>query len=198
MRKSKIKKLTEEQRKFVSDNIGLVRYYCGQELRKGNIPNGYKDQFIGALEEKFCKIAVSFDKERGVKFCTYAYKCFRSAKNDFLRKIKRDKETHRIPVIPYYENYFMENTLWNSISGYGREHLDLEKIAELIDETDLTKREIICLQSYYYDDLYYRQIGEIYNVSGERIRQIIKNALIKIRLKALKSKYVEEDFYVEK
>lgn len=198
MKSNKIKKLTEEQKKLISENIGLLRYYCGQELRKGTIPSGYEDQFIGALEEKFCKIAFSFDKKRGVKLSTYAYKCFRSAKRDFLRKIKRIKETIRIPIIPSYENYFTENTLWNSISGYGKEHLDLEKIAELIDETDLTKREIICLQSYYYDDLYLRQIGEIYNISGERVRQIIKQALIKIRLKALKYKYTKEDFYVEK
>ena len=72
------------------------------------------------------------------------------------------------------------------------------EFADLIDETELTKREIICIQSYYYDGLLLREVGEIYNLTGERIRQIIKEALDKIRLRALEQEYTEEEFYIEK
>ena len=194
MRKRKIRKLTEEQKKLISDNIGLMRYYCGKELRKGCIPNSYEDQFIGELEENFCKAAFSFDEKRNVKFSTYAYKSFITAKINFFRRIKRVEKTS---LFLEYDD-IEEKYLWNSISGYGRKHLDINKIMELIEEVDLTKKEINCIKLYYRNGLYLRQIGDIYNVSRERIRQIISKALNKIRAKIIEEEYTKKDFYVEK
>lgn len=186
-------KLTEEQKEILENNIGLLRSYCKNQLLKGVIPEGHEPEFIGELEERFCNIIRTFDKNKS-KLSTYAYKGFAFAKSRFFEKLQKNKRTSLIPEM----SGEIDNTIWNSVSGFGREHLDLEKLADLINETGLTKREIICLQSYYYDGLFLRQIGEIYNLTGERIRQIIKEALNKIRLRALEQEYTEEEFYIEK
>ena len=187
-------KLTEEQKEILENNIGLLRKYCKNQLLKGVIPEGYEPEFIGELEERFCSIIKTFDESREVKLSTYAYIGFGFATKEFFRKLQKVRETSLIPKI-YGE---IENSRWNSVSGFGEEHLNLEKLADLIDETELTKREIICIQSYYYDGLFLREVGEIYNLTAERIRQIIKEALDKIRLRALKQEYTEEEFYIEK
>ena len=186
-------KLTEEQKEILENNIGLLRSYCRNQLLKGIIPEGHEPEFIGELEERFCDIIKTFDENKS-KLSTYAYIGFGYAKSRFFEKLQKVRRTSLVPEI----SGEIDNTIWNSVSGFGREHLDLEKLADLISETGLTKREVICLQSYYYDGLLLRQIGEIYNLTGERIRQIIKEALDKIRSRALEQGYIEEEFYIEK
>ena len=186
-------KLTEEQKEILENNIALLRKYCKNQLLKGIIPEGYEPEFIGELEERFCNIIRTFDDKKA-KLSTYAYRGFYFATKEFFRKIQKAREISLIPKIDGEIN----NSRWNSVSGFGEEHLNLEKLADLIDETELTKREIICIQSYYYDRLLLREIGEIYNLTGERIRQIIKEAVNKIRVRALEQEYTEEEFYIEK
>lgn len=57
-------------------------------------------------------------------------------------------------------------------------------LAEIIDE--LPKKERIIISLYYYNELTYREIGEILNLSESRISQLHSRAIIKIKNGLLK------------
>lgn len=73
--------LTEEQRKMVEDNHGLIyvalKQYC--------TPREYED-FYGAMAEGLCKAVQTYDPNRGIKFSTYAMKCMWSIRFMIKRK----------------------------------------------------------------------------------------------------------------
>lgn len=72
--KKKIKKLTEEQRKFVEDNHNLI--YAFAKKNELDLEEYYDILAIG-----LCKAALSFDPDLGFSFSTYAYKSMKNACN---------------------------------------------------------------------------------------------------------------------
>lgn len=89
MRKKEDKPLTEEQRKFVSDNHNLIYSYA----QKNNLD---LDEYYGILAIALCKAATIFDPDLGFAFSTLAHVSMHheccSYRRDFYatRKIPKD------------------------------------------------------------------------------------------------------------
>lgn len=60
---------------------------------------------------------------------------------------------------------------------------------EVIETEDLlsilSDREKQIIKNYYYNDLSYEQIGKIFGISRQRIEQIVRTCLRRMRRKAL-------------
>ena len=59
---------------------------------------------------------------------------------------------------------------------------ELKKNLDILLDT-LSVREKECINSYFYTNQSYEEIGKKYNITRERVRQIIQNGLFKLRKK---------------
>jgi len=72
-------KLTEEEKKKVEDNIGLVYHYYNYYLESTQDSQVFsKDEIISELFLALCRAVKGFDPNRNIKFSTYAFASFRN------------------------------------------------------------------------------------------------------------------------
>ena len=86
------------------------------------------------------------------------------------------------------ENIFLGDTLSDENINIEQQLINSERhniIFKLLDESNLTtqEKEILKYRCGYYNDYVFslEEIGKIFNLTKERIRQIEKNALLKLR-----------------
>lgn len=102
-----MEKLTAEQKQLVNDNLNLV-YFTVNKLCPLCKPGTYEYEDVSAQGYlDLCKAAKTYDKDKNVKFCTYAYTCIKfGILNYFNRKtgwafhIRKDPYS-KIEHIPY-------------------------------------------------------------------------------------------------
>ena len=181
----KVDKLTDEQRRLVEDNHNLI--YKVLYDKHLDIDEWYD---IAAIA--LCNAAKLYDANRDIQFSTYAYIsifngiCREYALSLANRKIPKDKiysldyefgdgnETYTIKDY-YVDGYSFENdvvTKERFLSG----------LKQMPSQRD---REIIVLISEGYT---YEKVGKIYNISRERVRQIIQRYACYINHKIKKNK----------
>ncbi len=125
--------LTEEQRKLITGNYGLLRRFINQILSNHKIPPHLSDEFISLMYWKFCISALKYDEELGFKFSTYAYGGFRFALQE-LRK-KSPSEKYRVKLFNY------------SLTGFLDPHEDIKNLIRrefldnFVEKTDLIDKE---------------------------------------------------------
>lgn len=195
-------KLNFEEKKFLNENIGLMMSFYYTEIRKNTIPNLYRDDFLSNLGKSFCKAVKTYDSKKGASFSTYVYELLNNSKIDLLRKIKRHKKnmissTTFASSKVFYKDFIKKNDAFENcfIDESNNKQLNWQILEKLIKKANLSKVEKNYLEHYYFDELNYRQIGEKFNLSHERIRQVVEKALKKIKDVALKEDYRIEDFY---
>jgi len=183
-------KLTNEQKKLITDNIGLLRNFIKETLRSQVIPRHLEDDFISEMNLKFCFSARKYNADTGFKFSTYAYRGFAFGIRDVItRKNKAFNEANYVEKVDSYYTDIDESDFDK------RKSLQAEEVDNLVDGTELTSKERSMIEDYYYNKITFEKIGVKYNLSREGVRQIIKRALKKVRKKAENQKMEIEDFY---
>ena len=116
---------------LIKDNIKLV----GVAMYKLNLRNDDEAYAIGC--EALFKAAINFNKERGVKFSTFAYVCIYNALGMYIRKIVRERDMNMI----YYDAPTQAET---SI-------LDLIPSTINIEEAFVEKEKIACIRKVLFE-----------------------------------------------
>lgn len=170
--------LTEEQKKFVEDNICLLYHY----LHKHKLDI---EEWFGILACKMCECVISFDNSRKIKFSTYLYFCF----DNEVRFRYRQSEEQKLKKYEFTKistDYIIKEDFTKSLSL-------MECIPDNnvdIEETNINKDTIIICLRYirnnfskrdveifrlYLEGKKQRTIAEIIGCSQPQVGRIIKN-----------------------
>lgn len=208
---------------FLSRNRGLIESYMGPIIRK--YPE-QKDELLQRGQIAMWEVMKRFDVSKETKFSTYLYYYFKNElqhyfHEQFMTHIPINLIQHLNEVkekIPYaaIDTESLSQTLFSSESGSdvtleelipsdNPNPLDIvldkdrsERIMKILDK--LSPRESKCIQMYFglngYEPCTLEIIGKEYNVTRERIRQIIVKALrkIKYQLSNVKGGFKYEDW----
>lgn len=100
-----MEKLTDEQKKLVSDNLGLVHFVIHKLCPFCDLDTYEYEDISAQGYLDLCKAAKTYDKNKNVKFVTYAYTCIKfGILNYFNRKTGwafHIRKTSKIEHIPY-------------------------------------------------------------------------------------------------
>lgn len=190
---------------LIEQNKGIIfkianKFYIGQ-TNSISVEDLEQEGYIGLMiaAQKY-----KFDKEKKAKFSTYAIYWIYQKINRFVKqkntndevslntKIYETEEDEKIDFIKDDDNRYenIEEKLYIK---------QLRKDLEQAMNENTTLREREAMKLYHGLDCNkctYPEIGEIFNVSRERVRQILRDAYKKIRKsntgKELKLKYAEE------
>lgn len=194
--------LTEEKKKFAEDNIGLMYNFLRNNCGYGkSIVKEEEDEILGLLHEKMCNTVHLFDDTREATFSTYSYKSFSFALARYFnlksRYTKRyvtvdfsssgdgdnGDDVDRRSIIPTTKNKKDLSILWRNLK-------------EIIDVSDLKPFEREVIEMYFDQGMTMGVIGKKKGFTGERIRQIKKNAIQKMNSYVMEARIQLEDFYI--
>ena len=187
----------ETKKQIVLNYMNLVHYVI---QRTSLVQNGLLDRrdFFQFGIEGLSEAIDRFDPDYGTKFETYAIKRIRGKIYDELRKYTKKVETTvdvdtktSYPVStlslnqPFREGDGLQlyETLPNDseIPDVVLEKKDLkEKLLETIKS--LPQRERTILSLYYYEDLNYKEIAQVFNITVSRVSQIHSRVLDSLKL----------------
>ena len=181
--------MTENQQELVSKNVNLMYSFMKNKYDAGVIPYYIADDFTSDLGLRFCSSAMKYDDETGFKFSTYAYGGFEMCCRDICcRKISM-----------YNRNNFISQdfatSLMDSVPDVELKFVEEGALWSLIHKTELTERELLILKSYYIEGKSMPMIGREIGLCKERISQIRKESLLKIKKMASIEGLSLSDFY---
>lgn len=150
-----MEKLNETQKEFYIDNIRLVYFAC----------NKYNLDFSLACIG-FCKAILNYNNKQG-RFSTYAVKCMRQ-ENQKQYKKQRVQEINNFSSIEQFGgNYEIE--------------IKEENFSKMINICTPRQQKVLSL--YFQEGYTQLEISKKYNVSHQRIQQIMQEALKKLKNK---------------
>ncbi len=138
-----------------------------------------------------------FDPEYGTKFETYAIQRIRGKIIDELRKLQakamigkgRKIKAHSVSLTEQYdgdEGYQLYEILPN------KEQLPEETLAQneqrdniMLALKELPERDRLIISLYYYEDLNYKEIAEILNITVSRVSQIHSRVIKELKSKTI-------------
>jgi RNA polymerase primary sigma factor len=183
--------LTEEQQRLVEDNKGLVYWFLRKHKKRAFNPERYICTFEDLVQAGLtgmCKAAERWNPHRGATFATYALywvrqcieaelaSCTVHIKFPYYRYWKMRKKRQDFPVseeVDLTELLTTEHAESNSMNF-------INKLPEARET--LTEREKHILAARFDEDKQMlKTLGFKYGVTRERIRQIERDALIKLR-----------------
>lgn len=126
-----LKQLTAEQQQLVIENHNFIYFF----LRKNNLTDDWYD--IAAIG--LCKAARAFDKEKEIKFASFAYVCMR---NEFFMEYRKHKRQNK-NIVASLDDITFENLTYADVipDSYCFE-TDLDSIISFEQASlNLTKRE---------------------------------------------------------
>ena len=143
-----MKKLTDEQKKLVNDNLNLVHFVI-HKLCPFCDPGTYEYEDISAQGYlDLCKAAKTYDNNKNVKFVTYAYTCIKfGILNYFNRKtgwsfhIRKNSNFEHIP-------YFSLNKIVCEGDKNNRYHELCEIVPDKDNVFDFTESYICILEAF--------------------------------------------------
>jgi RNA polymerase sigma factor FliA len=190
---------TDLKKQIIMNYTNLVHYVIRRsKFRSVNIIDE-RDYFQFGIEG-LSEAIDRFNPEYGTKFETYAIQRIKGKIIDEIRKVQikpRFDSSGENEV--YYSNISLNNS-FDSDEGYmlyeilpikadmPDELLNKSEIKkQLMNATkELDERERIVLTLYYYEDLDYKEIAEILNVTVSRISQLHSGIMAKLRKKLAK------------
>ena len=183
--------MTENQKKLVTDNIRLMEHYVQSRLAIGTIPKCFEDEFVSEVALKFCHSAMCFDESRGFRFSTYAYSGF----NNCLRTIKGRK------AVRYWRNNFIPRECVESlVENHKEDHKEVvkEELVRLVNRAGIDGRNLLVLKDYYFSGDTMEKIGIKFGISKERVSQILRESLKRLRRVVSRDKLEVSDFLTDR
>lgn len=177
--------LTKEQKAFVLANLPLAKYVASLHVRK-RTRDDYHDAVIG-----LCIAAIRFDATRDNTFSTFAIPTISGTMNRLWRR-------SQLIVVPQSasksvnestRNHAKDARVWlvASLDDTPIDHdwpdLDNE-LVDLLRILDSRQKNIILLR--WIEKKTLKEIGRIFKISNERVRQLEMGALRKLRAEAKK------------
>ena len=188
--------LTDDKQKLITENIGLLKSFFYKIKKNKIIPQKYLDDFYSELQYKFCMSAISYKKESSYKFSTYSRGGFNFAVKTILAKIEKLSCCEDFSTINFSEED--DSIFWDPVSQNNIQIVEINKINAFIDENNLIqKRDKDIIKSYYIEGLSLSKSANKHKLSKERVRQIVKQGISKLREKAVKENLDMEDFLVK-
>jgi len=187
--------LNEEQKILIEDNLPLLWWFLyKQVVVLGIIQYSEIEECQSNLMWYMCMSAERFNDNKGVKFGTFAMLGLKSGLSRYLdlrnrrwsREILTDfkcrgDDGKEYSAEPKFISRYEKRIFWN----------DVKELFNMITMTSLEKKIIY----YYYKKRYtFKKIGEIVGYSRERIRQIHKGIIDKIKIKVEEYDLVIKDF----
>lgn len=144
-------------------------YFIVSKFSKGTVA---KEDMISAGFEGLCKAKKNY-KDGGVAFITYAYNCIRY---EILNEINKADKSKAISIDDENTELIDNISVTNSfINDYENKEL----INYLFKRLSLKEKTVLKLR--FIDELTLREIGNKMGITCERVRQIEKNAIEKMR-----------------
>ena len=131
------------------------------------------------LENNEFQALKNYDPTKGAKESTYLYTLIGSRLIDFMNSAKHQRELSS------------EDSIRNSYTTEDEPN-DYDKILNNVIET-LTFEEQTYLQYRYNDELSYKEIGAIFNITHKQASKKVENIQIKLKHKLKKENYTLED-----
>lgn len=155
--------------RLVSGNMGLV-YEC---LRKSTCAAVYRDktEFISAGSMTLIRSVECFDPWRGHRFSTYAYRALLHQYNHVASLLSRS------PILDVSDIDVPDKSLEND----GKIDFLVDRIKVAVNYSGLTDQEQEVVHMRFSEGMKLVEIGNCYEVTKERARQIQNIALAKIR-----------------
>lgn len=178
------RKLTDDQRRLVEDNLGLVHLMIRKRIHDARRRPGYYDAALMGL----VKAAMVFNPALGHKFSTWACNCIKNAILGEWTTRERRMAAHalflgflpkKLPVdLP------VARRPWEGATRDGM-------LAAIGPHLDFREQRIVELRKL--DGLTLEEVGVVFGLTKERIRQIEIQAMAKLRLAFPR----EDDFEVD-
>ena len=195
----RIRYLTEKKKKLAEDNLPLVWWFIDKKLK--DRPNNLNalDEIGEKLIERLCIAADTFDPSRGYTFSTYVFYAFLTGVREYKRaeelynrnlifmNFNSPEQKEKEEIAPFY---FGSRFAPSSTTTW-------EDLDPLIENANLTKRERRIIDLHYHLNYSFPKIGELFNRSRERIRQLHNSAIKKIKSFVQQQNFYLEDFLHE-
>lgn len=170
-----MKKLNDEQRKLVEDNEGLIWYIGSKYIGRGYNPN----EEYGELALGLCRAALSYNKDSGVKFSTYASAVLINVIKEYFRSMQANKRKISPLSIsldqPVYEEdggvLCIEDMLGTE---YLEDSLILFDLEDILDERELT----VC--KLRYQGMNQTEIANIIGISQVGVSRLLSRVKKKV------------------
>lgn len=184
--------MTKKQQELVTSNLALMRWFVGLRVKGNQIPRYLEDDFISNAALSFCVSAIKYDEDLGYKFSTYACGGFKMGWKTLNGIVKDKYEKENFCSIEMIES-IIDRLLENAPRT---RHFDREIFCRVINKANLSWREMRVLEDYYFGNLSMAAIGKSFAITRERIRQIKRKLLAKLKRSAKVNRLTFEDFYV--
>jgi len=182
-------KLTNEQRKLITDNYKLLHKFVDHVISKRIIPKCMEDEFISDMYLRFCFSALRYNADTGFKFSTYAHYGFEFGIRDIITVKK--KRFDRIQ----YVDIINEDNLRDFQLDKKKISLRSDIMDNFVSNVELTSKERSMLEDYYYNEMSFSRLGEKYKLSKEGSRLVVNRAVNKLKKEAVEMGLDIEDFY---
>lgn len=161
-----MKKLNDEQRKLVEDNEGLIWYIGSKYIGMGYNPN----EEYGELALGLCRAALSYNKDSGVKFNTYASAVLTNVVKTYFRLAQCDKRK----ISSYTISLDQEVYERDGDSLCLDDMLGTEYLEDILDERELT----VC--KLRYQGMNQAEIASIIGISQAGVSRLLSRAKKKV------------------
>ena len=192
--------LSDDKRKFAEENIKLMWYYVYHKLiPKGKVNNDNFEDVVSHLMWHYCIAVEKFNMDRKQALSTYAYKAFHSGycryKEVEVRFCSRFMTTSFQPDTNNDDLSSIQNSLEPSVEDKFEDEISWNRIyMRIITKSLLTDFEKRVIYEYNKQGKTFQAIGEETNYTRERIRQIHKVAVAKMRECVQNENMIMEDF----
>lgn len=187
--------LNEVQQEFVTRNAHILVPYCKEAVKRRIIrPCDYED-FYDLLVWCLCRTAYYYNSSRSHDKNELAFikMVFRQRIGQFKRWRGR-KCT--IDFLSFETKDMFGNTLEDSLEVNERPVLDKKMLNRLVRQAHLDYRSYNCLVQYYFENKSVMDIGRIFHITRERVRQVLINSVRAIQELVTEQKLQFEDFFV--
>ena len=175
-------RLTEEQKKMVEDNHGLIMWY----LNENDLPY---EEYYDICAIAMCRAAIRFNPENGVQFSTYATKAMENEIKSYHRNKHasvRNNHSRRVSLSTQVRSYDDNEKLTLSDviadSGFGGKSPE-DIVMSRSFTCSLTEREAMVVQMVI-DGYTYREIGAEIGCTHQNVHRIMSKAKEKLRKEA--------------
>ena len=171
----KYEKLNDEQKKLVEENEGLIWYVGKKYIERGYNPN---EQY-GELALGLCRAALSYNKDIGIKFSTYACAVLTNVVKTYFRSMQADKRKILSACISLDQVVYESDGDTLCIEDMlGTQHLEDSMV--LFDLEDILNERELAVCELRYQGMNQTEIANILGMTQAGVSRLLSKAKKKV------------------